>query len=285
MKKALLTALLIGSMCISSCNGQNGEKETEVLLETTAGDIRIKLYNDTPGHRDNFIKNVKDGMYNDVTFHRVIRNFMIQTGDPDTRKGNFPKVEPEDSITPDGEAITTQLGPSIPAEIVYPKYFHQKGVVAAAREGDDINPERRSSQYQFYIVTGKFQNEEQLVAIEDSRYQWAVANRIEELMRENSEELESLRIARDTKQYNKLRDKINSQATAEIAANPPKGFTQEQKRLYRSRGGAPWLDGEYTIFGEVVEGMKTVQTIERVRTGKDDVPLQEIRIIRASIVE
>ena len=285
MKKFLLTALLLASMSFFSCNGQNGEKETEVLLETTAGDIRIKLYNDTPGHRDNFIKNVKEGMYNDVSFHRVIRNFMIQTGDPDTRTGNFPKVEPADSITPEGEAITVELGPSIPAEIVYPRHFHQRGVVAAAREGDDLNPEKRSSQYQFYIVTGKFQNEEQLAAIEDNRYQRAIADLIEKKMMENSEELESLRIARDTKNYNKLRDRINSDATAEIAANPPKGFTQDQKRAYRSKGGAPWLDADYTVFGEVVEGMKTVQTIERTRTDKNDVPVTDIRIIRASVVE
>ena len=105
----------------------DGGQETEVVLETTMGEIRVKLYDDTPGHRDNFVKNVKEGMYTGVTFHRVIRNFMVQTGDPKTRPEGY-----EVPVTPDGDTITER----IPAEIVWPKHFNKRGVLAAARDGD-----------------------------------------------------------------------------------------------------------------------------------------------------
>ena len=273
MKSFLFATLIFCSMLATSCNGQN-DNQTIVLLHTTAGDIRIALYNDTPIHRDNFIKNVKDGMYNDVTFHRVIRNFMIQTGDPDTRQGNFPKVEPTDS---------NELGPSIEGEILFPCYIHQKGVVAAAREGDDINPDKRSSKYQFYIVTGKFQTDEQLSELEYTREQTAVAVIYDKLLKQHAAELENFLRLRQTTKYEDALSRLRDQAQDSVDNNPPARISKEQRRLYRSRGGAPWLDGEYTIFGEVIEGMKVVSDIEKTRTDRNDKPLRDIRIISASI--
>jgi len=281
MKRILLSLLILCSLAASSCTGKNGDGETEVLLQTTEGDIRIKLFNDTPLHRDNFIKNVKEGKYDGVTFHRIIRSFMIQTGDPNTRPGHEAELAAAEADT------TNTLGETIPAEFVYPKYFHKRGMVAAAREGDDINPKKGSDPYQFYIVTGKFQNETALAEFETARKQALVEERYTKKMAAHRDELETMRKARDRDGVSDLLEKLLDQAKMEVDDLPETAyeFNQEQIRAYRIYGGAPWLDGSYTIFGEVVEGMKIVLEIEKVKTGAGDKPLRDIRITKASIVE
>ena len=129
---------------------------TRVLLTTTFGDIEIALYNETPQHRDNFVKLVNNGTYNGVLFHRVIKDFMVQTGDPDSKNAT-------------ADALLGAGGPGydLPAEIVFPKFFHKRGALAAAREGDETNPEHRSSGSQFYIVTGKRFSEYQLEKMQE----------------------------------------------------------------------------------------------------------------------
>ncbi|MBO7556966.1 MAG: peptidylprolyl isomerase [Bacteroidaceae bacterium] len=281
MKRILLSLLILCSLAASSCTGKNGDGETEVLLQTTEGDIRIKLFNDTPLHRDNFIKNVKEGKYDGVTFHRIIRSFMIQTGDPNTRPGHEAELAAAEADT------TNTLGETIPAEFVYPKYFHKRGMVAAAREGDDINPKKGSDPYQFYIVTGKFQNETALAEFETARKQALVEERYTKKMAAHRDELETMRKARNRDGVSDLLEKLLDQAKMEVDDLPETAyeFNQEQIRAYRIYGGAPWLDGSYTIFGEVVEGMKIVLEIEKVKTGAGDKPLRDIRITKASIVE
>ncbi|MBQ5460588.1 MAG: peptidylprolyl isomerase [Bacteroidaceae bacterium] len=281
MKRILLSLLILCSLAASSCTGKNGDGETEVLLQTTEGDIRIKLFNDTPLHRDNFIKNVKEGKYDGVTFHRIIRSFMIQTGDPNTRPGHEAELAAAEADT------TNTLGETIPAEFVYPKYFHKRGMVAAAREGDDINPKKGSDPYQFYIVTGKFQNETALAEFETARKQALVEERYSKKMAAHRDELETMRKARNRDGVSDLLEKLLDQAKMEVDDLPETAyeFNQEQIRAYRIYGGAPWLDGSYTIFGEVVEGMKIVLEIEKVKTGAGDKPLRDIRITKASIVE
>lgn len=281
MKRILLSLLILCSLAASSCTGKNGDGETEVLLQTTEGDIRIKLFNDTPLHRDNFIKNVKEGKYDGVTFHRIIRSFMIQTGDPNTRPGHEAELAAAEADT------TNTLGETIPAEFVYPKYFHKRGMVAAAREGDDINPKKGSDLYQFYIVTGKFQNETALAEFETARKQALVEERYSKKMAAHRDELETMRKARNRDGVSDLLEKLLDQAKMEVDDLPETAyeFNQEQIRAYRIYGGAPWLDGSYTIFGEVVEGMKIVLEIEKVKTGAGDKPLRDIRITKASIVE
>ena len=281
MKRILLSLLILCSLAASSCTGKNGDGETEVLLQTTEGDIRIKLFNDTPLHRDNFIKNVKEGKYDGVTFHRIIRSFMIQTGDPNTRPGHEAELAAAEADT------TNTLGETIPAEFVYPKYFHKRGMVAAAREGDDINPKKGSDLYQFYIVTGKFQNETALAEFETARKQALVEERYAKKMAAHRDELETMRKARNRDGVSDLLEKLLDQAKMEVDDLPETAyeFNQEQIRAYRIYGGAPWLDGSYTIFGEVVEGMKIVLEIEKVKTGAGDKPLRDIRITKASIVE
>ena len=281
MKRILLSLLILCSLAASSCTGKNGDGETEVLLQTTEGDIRIKLFNDTPLHRDNFIKNVKEGKYDGVTFHRIIRSFMIQTGDPNTRPGHEAELAAAEADT------TNTLGETIPAEFVYPKYFHKRDMVAAAREGDDINPKKGSDPYQFYIVTGKFQNETALAEFETARKQALVEERYAKKMAAHRDELETMRKARNRDGVSDLLEKLLDQAKMEVDDLPETAyeFNQEQIRAYRIYGGAPWLDGSYTIFGEVVEGMKIVLEIEKVKTGAGDKPLRDIRITKASIVE
>ena len=131
------------------------QKETLVLIETGMGDIKVKLYNDTPKHRDNFIKLVKEGAYDGTLFHRVIKDFMIQGGDPDSKNA------------PAGKQLGAgDVGYTVPAEFVYPKHFHKKGVLAAARQGDQVNPKKESSGCQFYIVTGKVYSESEMLGME-----------------------------------------------------------------------------------------------------------------------
>lgn len=271
----LLFALLL---LTTNCQGQQGEREAEVLLETTAGDIRIKLYNDTPLHRDRFLQNVREGLYDGVLFHRIIRSFMIQTGDPNTRPGH------EAELAAAAADTTNALGDTISQEIRFPKYIHKRGVVAAAREGDDINPTMASDAFQFYIVTGKYMDEESMTTYDKLRVENAVNQLYEEKMKPHEEELETMRRARDRDGISDLLEDLLDEARLEVDNDPPPFYTSEQRRQYRTYGGAPWLDSYYTIFGEVVEGIKVVQTIEKIKTNANDEPLKEVRIRKATIV-
>ncbi len=273
MKKTLSTLLVLCLVAVTSCSNQQSstEKETEILLETTAGNIRIKLFNDTPGHRDNFISNVKEGLYDGVTFHRVIRNFMIQTGDPFTRPGEV--------------ADTTKKDPTIPAEIVYPTRFHKRGMIGAAREGDEENPNWESNKFQFYIITGKNYTDAIIKETESANYEKAVQRTYAKKAEQYQSRLDALRKKRDRNGVSDLLDSLLTEAKFEIAENPPAGFTQQQKLAYKRHGGAAWLDGEYTVFGEFVEGMKIVEDIEKVKTGANDRPLREIRINKATVIK
>ncbi len=271
MKK--LFFFLLSLILFVSCNGQKREgASTEIVLETTLGDIHIALFDDTPGHRDNIVQNIRDGKYDGVTFHRVIRNFMIQTGDPATRPG--------------AEPVDTTLQPErIPAEIVYPKYFHQRGFVGAARDGDEENPKRMSDKYQFYIITGKICSDADLDGYESAREEREAQALFDRLCDDNKAEIDAIRAARQPRKLSDRLEKLLDEARMKVSENPPLTFTRAQRGSYRSRGGAPWLDGEYTVFGEVVEGMAIVEKIEKIKTNDKDVPLAEVRVKRAYVKE
>ena len=262
-----------GMMCMGCTDGG---QETEVVLETTMGEIRVKLYDDTPGHRDNFVKNVKEGMYTGVTFHRVIRNFMVQTGDPKTRPEGY-----EVPVPPDGDTITER----IPAEIVWPKHFNKRGVLAAARDGDEENPDRASDKFQFYIVTGKTCSEADMDGFETAREQRDTEVLYMKKQMANKEKLDALRQARDRDGVSNLLEKLLDEAKWDISENPPIIYPHDLRRSYGIHGGAPWLDNEYTVFGEVVEGMKVVEAIQKIKTNAQDVPLKEVRIVKAYVKE
>lgn len=205
--------------------GEEKEKRVVVHMETSAGDVFIALSNLTPVHRDNFIRLVKDGFYDGLLFHRVIKGFMIQTGDPDSRNA------PKDSLLGNGGP-----GYTLPAEIVFPELTHLRGAVAAARESDDVNPEYRSSGSQFYIVWGE-------------KMRPAGMKRAISYLEERGIELDNFMISD-----------------------------------YQMYGGTPHLDGTYTVFGEVVAGMEVVKTIQAVPTDSNNRPLDDVKILRATVM-
>lgn len=247
------------------------EKRTLVKLETTMGNITVALYNETPKHRDNFIKLVKEGVYDSTLFHRVIKQFMIQAGDPDSKNAS------DTAMLGSGD-----VGYTIPAEF-NPKFFHKKGVLATARQGDDVNPEKASSGCQFYIVTGRKFTEPQLLGMENKINEQREETLFDSLARRHMKEIYKMRKAGDNAGLLELQDTLEAQAR-ELADKEEKfRFTPEQIKAYSTVGGAPHLDGSYTVFGEVTEGMEVVENIEIAKTNRADRPVENIRILKASI--
>lgn len=270
---AVLTLTACGAGTQKNTNDMENENRTRVKVETTLGHFTVALYDETPKHRDNFIKLVKEGVYDSTLFHRVIKQFMIQAGDPDSKQAA------DDAMLGSGD-----VGYTVPAEF-NPKFFHKKGVLAAARQGDDVNPEKASSGCQFYIVTGRVFTQEQLVGMEkkiNAQREEAIFNN---LARKYMKEIFRMRKASDNDGLLALQDTLNQQ-THELAKQEPKfRFTPEQIEAYSTVGGAPHLDGSYTVFGEVVDGMGVVDEIEKVKTNRADRPLENVRILKATIEE
>lgn len=265
-----LTACNAGSKRQTNHHMEN-EKRTLVKLETTMGNITVALYNETPKHRDNFIKLVKEGVYDSTLFHRVIKQFMIQAGDPDSKNAS------DTAMLGSGD-----VGYTIPAEF-NPKFFHKKGVLAAARQGDDVNPEKASSGCQFYIVTGRKFTEPQLLGMENKINEQREEALFDSLARQHMKENTQMRKAGDNAGLLELQDTLEAQAR-ELADKEEKfRFTPEQIKAYSTIGGAPHLDGSYTVFGEVTEGMEVVDNIEIAKTNRADRPIENIRILKASI--
>ena len=265
-----LTACSAGSKKQTNHHMEN-EKRTLVKLETTMGNITVALYNETPKHRDNFIKLVKEGVYDSTLFHRVIKQFMIQAGDPDSKNAS------DTAMLGSGD-----VGYTIPAEF-NPKFFHKKGVLAAARQGDDVNPEKASSGCQFYIVTGRKFTEPQLLGMENKINEQHEEALFDSLARQHMKEIYKMRKAGDNAGLLELQDTLEAQAR-ELADKEEKfRFTPEQIKAYSTIGGAPHLDGSYTVFGEVTEGMEVVDNIEIAKTNRADRPIENIRILKASI--
>lgn len=265
-----LTACNAGSKRQTNHHMEN-EKRTLVKLETTMGNITVALYNETPKHRDNFIKLVKEGVYDSTLFHRVIKQFMTQAGDPDSKNAS------DTAMLGSGD-----VGYTIPAEF-NPKFFHKKGVLAAARQGDDVNPEKASSGCQFYIVTGRKFTEPQLLGMENKINEQREEALFDSLARQHMKEIYKMRKAGDNAGLLELQDTLEAQAR-ELADKEEKfRFTPEQIKAYSTIGGAPHLDGSYTVFGEVTEGMEVVDNIEIAKTNRADRPIENIRILKASI--
>lgn len=241
------------------------KKENRVEIVTEYGTIQIKLYDETPLHRDNFLKLVDEGFYTDLLFHRVIQSFMIQGGDPDSR-----------NATPEQRLGSGDLGYTIPAEI-NPKFFHHRGVLAAARQGDQVNPEKRSSASQFYILQGKVfrptELDTLLMKLEENRK----ASLMQAKMKAIEPELNKLsaegRQGELMAKINAIRDSVTLQ-TARLA---PLSFSEEQRKAYTTIGGYPSLDNNYTIFGEVTQGMEVVDAIARQQVNAMNRPLKDIR--------
>lgn len=250
-------------------------KETTVIMHTSLGDVTLKLYNETPLHRDNFIKLVKEGTYNGLLFHRVIKDFMVQGGDVTSKDAPMNK-----------SLGARDLGYTVPAEFVYPKYFHKKGALCAARTGDEVNPERASSASQFYIVTGKKYTEGEFKQMEkqlENRLKQSIFAR---LQTENKAKIMQLYRNGEKEELAILRDTLVGKTELEAEKRKEEAcLPAELREAYRSVGGVPFLDNQYTVYGEVVDGIEVVDAIQKVKTNKQDRPLENIVIKSMELVE
>lgn len=267
-KKTLLLLIIPTLYLFVSCSGKAVNDSTEVLMKTTLGDIKIRLSDETPVHRDNFIKLIKSGFYEGVSFHRVINKFMIQAGDPNTRTIKI--VNGADTL----ENYT------LPAEF-NKSLYHKKGALAAAREGNNVNPEMRSSGTQFYIVQGTILNDEELSLAEQ---------RINSNIRQA---MFNLYIRQTADSATKSGNKMTEGAVQEIASTkmfrflttvPEYKISEDQKAVYKSIGGVPRLDQTYTVFGEVLDGLDVIDKIAAVNTDASDKPLSDVKILKIKII-
>lgn len=242
------------------------DQTAKVEVKTTLGDFTLLLYGDTPKHRDNFLKLVAQNFYDGVLFHRVIENFMVQAGDPNSKNAT------QGELLGEGDP-----GYEIDAEIVFPKHFHKRGALAAARTGDNINPERRSSGSQFYVVTGQVLDSTQVSNMQLNML-------MQQMVQSRMDTIKALAKANDRAALMAMQDSLEAEARKAIADD--KGpFTQEMIDAYTTVGGAPHLDGQYTVFGEVISGMETIEKIEKVARDRYDRPLEDVRIISMKVLE
>ena len=210
------------------CGSVMARDRAEVEFQTTEGNIRIALFNETPQHRDNFMKLVRMEFYDSLLFHRVIKDFMIQGGDLHSKHAEPGKLLGE------GE-----LDYTIEPEFRLPQIYHRRGVIASARESDRVNPERRSGAAQFYIVWGKIYDDKRLA---------------------------------------KVQERLDSATNGQVKLTP------EMIETYKTVGGTPHLDGQYTVFGEVTQGLDIVERIMQAETDKNDRPLKDVRILKVKII-
>ncbi len=231
LQRSLRYTVLLLMVALTALPAAGRKKDTRqrVSFETTAGTFVVALFDDTPIHRDNFLRLVRSGFYDGLLFHRVIEDFMVQAGDPESRDARPGKRLGEKSE-----------GEELPAEIRYPTHLHVRGALAAARQPDAVNPEWRSSGSQFYVVWGRRFSQRELAPILQHTSQFLPED----------EELPA-----------------------------------EVRTAYETQGGAPHLDGQYTVFGEVVEGLKVIRDIQKVPTDRNDRPVDDIRIIKATVVD
>ena len=236
-----------------------------VKISTPKGDIRVRLYDETPQHRDNFVKLVNEGFYNGTLFHRVIKGFMIQGGDPDSIGA------------PAGKMLGTGgPGYNVPAEIVYPQLFHKRGALAAARQSDEVNPERESSGSQFYLVYGKVYTPQELKQMEKQMSMQQEQSIFNKLVQQNRSQILELRKARNQAGLQELQDQLIAETKKQMKELPAPKFTPEQQEAYTTIGGTPFLDNQYTVFGEVESGMEVVAEIQQCATLSADRPKEDI---------
>jgi len=288
MKNKLFICVFISIFGIISCSFQNKqadqtnlikkkdslnllENERIVLIKTTYGNIKIKLYNETPKHRDNFIKLANEKFFDSLLFHRVINNFMIQGGDPDSKNATQGKM-----LGNGGP------GYNIPAEFNR-NLIHKKGVIAAAREGDQVNPSKSSSGSQFYIVQGKTFSDQELNDLENritegnknSIFMSLISKKENKKTKQKMDSLNKTgnfpELQKEIQQFEKLNE-------VEFNKTKPYKFTPEEKNIYKTIGGTPHLDGGYTVFGEVIEGIEIIDKIALEPTDKNNRPLNNIKM-------
>lgn len=236
----------------------------KVKISTSYGDIVVRLYDETPAHRDNFLKLASEGFYDGTLFHRVIKDFMIQGGDPDSKGA------------PKGKQLGCgDVGYTLPAEFV-PSLFHKRGALSAARQGDQVNPERRSSGCQFYIVWGQKYSEGQIGQLEKQCRMQALQGVFNELAAGRRDEIIAFRKNRDQAGLQALSDELEAEANAIVKEKGLGKLSEERRKAYTTIGGTPFLDDQYTVFGEVESGLDVVGKIQEVSTDRADRPQKDI---------
>ncbi len=295
IKNLLCAAALI--LCLGACGNKSGENnansadstknetqmqdsqrlpakdDAKVLIHTSEGDITVLLYGDTPRHRDNFLKLVEENFYDSTLFHRVINEFMVQAGDPDSK-----------TAKPGQQLGSGDPGYTIPAEFYYPHHFHKRGALSAARTGDQVNPRKESSGSQFYIVTGKKYSAAELSQMSEQMKQQAMYSIFDSLANQNMDQIRQMQQAQDNAGLKALQEKLVAQAE-EIAAKGDYSIPADVAKVYETVGGTPFLDGQYTVFGEVLSGMDVVEKIEKTQTDRNDRPTSDIRILSAEVIK
>ncbi|MCW3805091.1 peptidylprolyl isomerase [Plebeiibacterium marinum] len=273
---ALALILVLGS-CSPKTSG------TVVKIKTGLGDIKIRLYDETPLHRDNFVKMAKEGYLDSTLFHRVINEFMIQGGDPDSKN-----AEAGVALGEGGPEYT------IPAEFDFPQYYHKKGALAAARMGDQVNPEKRSSGSQFYIVQGKVFNDEDIVKVENRIREGRRKAVFNELIVQYEDSLNTLQEKGEQEKISQMQQRIMAKVNEVYGEQPEFSYPDDIKEVYKTIGGTPHLDTNYTVFGEVITeksllekirslfgkkyGLEVVDAIAAQETDSRDRPLKDIRM-------
>ncbi len=247
---------------------------TRIKITTTEGDITVRLYDETPKHRDNFVKLAREGYYNGTLFHRVIKDFMIQGGDPDSKGAPFGK-----NLGTGGPDYT------IPAEFVYPQLFHKRGALSAARLGDEVNPNRESSGSQFYIVWGKTYKPQELKQMERQMGMQQEQQVFNQLVAEHRQEILDLRKSRNREGLQALQDQLVDETKAKCKELGKPQFTTEQTEAYTQTGGTPFLDNQYTVFGEVEQGLDIVEKIQACETLANDRPKQDVVMQSVTVIE
>jgi len=272
-----VSLVLVVFLLVFACNQkpkvavQEVEVRKKIEMITDHGTMVLELYNETPMHRDNFIKQVEAGVYDSVLFHRVIDSFMVQGGDPDSKY-----AKPGDTLGNGG------LDYKIPAEF-NPNLFHKKGVLAAARDG---NIERASSSTQFYIVKGKVLNDSLLDLAQFRVNSWLSEYYFKKDPK-NKALLDSMQVAlekEDMEKYAVYSEHIHSMSQ-NYTNFPAYSISEAQREVYKTIGGTPHLDQNYTVYGEVIEGLEVIDAISAVETGAFDRPVKDVRILSVRVVE
>ena len=256
LRRIFLIAIIINALC---CSAQR-KSESIIVIDTRLGAIKIKLYDDTPIHRDNFLKLIRSKFYDSLLFHRVIKEFMIQGGDPTSKNAAA------GTILGAGDA-----GYTLPAEIL-PNHFHYRGALAAAREPDKVNPGRRSSGTQFYIVQGIKFSEKEFLNLQEKLNQRKLKVRYSQIAKQVSD---TIPVPKSPAKADSIRQIIRNIAEKTYT---PYYYSEQSKKVYEEIGGTPHLDGEYTVFGEVIEGLDVVEKISLLPTDSNNRPIEDLRM-------
>ncbi len=264
--KRIITALFVTLFLISSC--AQDKKDQVVTIHTSYGNMVAILYDETPKHKANFIKLAKEHYYDSLLFHRVIKGFMIQGGDPNSKK-----AQPGESLGNGGPGYT------IDAEFV-PQYFHERGALSAARMTDQVNPQRASSGSQFYIVQGTVISPEQTDMLRYDQMQLMTGLR---KMFENQankallDSLNQLYFAGDLQAYQQRLFQLAPRVERETGLKVKKDMPEARIKAYTSVGGAPHLDDQYTVFGKVIKGLEVIDKIAAVQLDGER-PREDVRM-------